>query len=147
MDSEPLVLQAFGYQEVRKKRLVQQNQQMQRQLETRDNELRVLRAELQNSEIQLEQANAKISALGVQLANSQDLAKNIQLNEKAERTHLRDSADSVKARAYNLLSDSVLECFKLSLSALQRENPKTAAAIYQIELALERVEKEMSCFK
>lgn len=71
----------------------------------------------------------------------------LQLDERAKRTHLRDNTGQVKAKAFNLLTEDVVEPLKLSLSALQRENPKTAVAIHHIELAMESIERDIKWFK
>lgn len=69
-----------------------------------------------------------------------------QLDERVTRTHLRDNAGLAKAKAFNLLSEDVLERLKVSLSALQREKPKTEVAAHHIELAVESIEKEIKWF-
>jgi hypothetical protein len=69
-----------------------------------------------------------------------------QLDERATRTHLRDNAGQAKAKAFNLLSEAVLEPLKLSLAALQREKPKIEVAAHHIELAVESIEREIKWF-
>ena len=69
-----------------------------------------------------------------------------QLDERATRTHLRDNAGQAKAKAFNLLSEAVLEPLKLSLAALQREKPKIDVAAHHIELAVESIEREIKWF-
>jgi len=69
-----------------------------------------------------------------------------QLDERATRTHLRDNAGQAKAKAFNLLTEDVLEPLKLSLAALQREKPKTEVAVHQIELAVESIERDIKWF-
>ncbi|MCY1311227.1 hypothetical protein D9M70_615080 [compost metagenome] len=69
-----------------------------------------------------------------------------QLDERATRTHLRDNAGQAKAKAFNLLSEAVLEPLRLSLAALQREKPKIEVAAHHIELAVESIEREIKWF-
>ena len=69
-----------------------------------------------------------------------------QLNERAKRTHLRDNTGQVKAKAFNLLTEDVLEPLKLSLAALRREKPKAEVAAHHVELAMESIEKGMKWF-
>ena len=73
--------------------------------------------------------------------------ENHQLDEKATRTHLRDNEGKAKAKAINLLSEEVLEPLRLSLSALQREKPKTEVAAHQIELVLESIKRDLQWFR
>jgi len=73
--------------------------------------------------------------------------ENHQLDERATRTHLRDNEGKAKAKAINLLSEEVLEPLRLSLSALQREKPKTEVAAHQIELVLESIKRDLQWFR
>lgn len=88
-----------------------------------------------------------INELQEQLKEAQALVQDQQLDQRAKRTHLKDNERQVKATAYNLLTEEVLEPLRLSLAALSRERPKTEIAIYNIETIIERVEGDLECFK
>jgi hypothetical protein len=88
----------------------------------------------------------KIAQLQTETEQLKQAHQEQQLDERATRTHLRDNAGHAKAKAFNLLSEDVLEPLKLSLAALQREKPKTEVAVHQIELAVESIEKEIKWF-
>lgn len=88
-----------------------------------------------------------INELQEQLKEAQTLVQDQQLDQRAKRTHLKDNERQVKATAYNLLTEEVLEPLRLSLAALSRERPKTEIAIYNIETIIERVEGDLECFK
>lgn len=89
----------------------------------------------------------KINELEEQQKKTEALAQDQQLDQRAKSTHLKDNERQVKARAYNLLTEEVLEPLRLSLAALSRERPKTEIAIYNIETIIERVEGDLECFK
>jgi hypothetical protein len=78
----------------------------------------------------------------LELANEEQ-----QLNERAKRTHLRDDTGRIKAKAFNLLTEDVLEPLSLSLAALRREKPKTEVAAHYVELAIESIERNLKWFK
>lgn len=88
-----------------------------------------------------------INELQEQLKEAQALVQDQQLDQRAKRTHLKDNERQAKAKAYNLLTEEVLEPLRLSLAALSRERPKTEIAIYNIETIIERVEGDLECFK
>ena len=88
-----------------------------------------------------------IAKLGAEVSRLKHTIEEQQLDERAKRTHLRDNTGQVKARAFNLLIENVLEPLKLSLSALQREKPKTEVAAHHIELAVESIERDIKWFK
>ncbi|WP_313238896.1 hypothetical protein [Stutzerimonas kunmingensis] len=88
----------------------------------------------------------RITLLEAEIARLEQSRQEQQLDERAKRTHLRDSTGQVKARAFNLLTEDVLEPLKLSLSALQREKPKTEVAAHHIELAVETIERDIKWF-
>lgn len=88
----------------------------------------------------------KIAQLQTETEQLKQAHQEQQLDERATRTHLRDNAGHAKAKAFNLLSEDVLEPLKLSLAALQREKPKTEVAVHQIELAVESIEREIKWF-
>ena len=106
-----------------------------------------LQEDLSTKQLELEQSLNKIDVCRSDLEGLKKQTEDQQLNERAARTHLRDSEGKVRAKAFNLLSEEVLEPLRLSLAALQRDNPKTESAIHQIELALESIERDIPWFK
>lgn len=70
-----------------------------------------------------------------------------ELDARADRTHLRDDEKTVRAKAFNLMTEDVLEPLKLALVVLQREKPKVESAAYQIESAMDSIERELKWFK
>lgn len=94
-----------------------------------------------------ETARQEVSFYQESVENLKRQLENQQLDERASRTHLRDSEGKVRARAFNLLSEDVLEPLKLSLAALVRDNPKTEVAIHQIELVIESIERDLKWFR
>lgn len=103
----------------------------------------------QNQEIQshVVSLQCQINELKQQLDKEKMIAHEQQLDEQAERVHLRDDVGKAKAKAYNLLREEVVMPLELSLKALQREVPKVANAEHQIELVLESIEREIEWFK
>ncbi|WP_339665573.1 hypothetical protein [uncultured Pseudomonas sp.] len=94
-----------------------------------------------------DEQGGQITTLEAELTLLRHRLEEQQLDERARRTHLRDSTGQVKAKAFNLLTEDVLEPLKLSLSALQREKPKTEVAAHHIELAVESIERDIKWFK
>ena len=133
---------------------------MQKYAESAENERRVdallvereryisrLQQDLSAKQQEIVQTLQKLDLYRSELESLQKHSEDQKLNERAARTHLRDSEGKVRAKAFNLLSEEVLEPLRLSLAALQRENPKTESAIHQIELVLESIERDISWFK
>ncbi len=81
------------------------------------------------------------------LVNAQKTIQEQQLDQRTKRTHLKDNERNVKAIAYNLLTENVLEPLLLSLSALNRERPKVEVAIDKIKTTIEHIEGDLECFK
>lgn len=106
-----------------------------------------LRTQLTEYKRTTEEQAQRIAAMEAEIARLQHTLEELQLDERAKRTHLRDNTGQVKARAFNLLTEDVLEPLKLSLSALQREKPKTEVAAHHIELAVESIERDIKWFK
>ena len=113
----------------------------------RSRQISRLQEDLSTKQQELEQSMEKVDAYRSDLKGLKKQTEDQQLNERAARTHLRDSEGKVRAKAFNLLSEEVLEPLRLSLAALQRDNPKTESAIHQIELALESIERDIPWFK
>lgn len=133
---------------------------MQKYAESAENERRVdallvereryishLQQDLSAKQQEVVQTLQKLALYRSEIESLKKRSEDQQLNERAARTHLRDSEGKVRAKAFNLLSEEVLEPLRLSLAALQRENPKTESAIHQIELVLESIERDISWFK
>lgn len=73
--------------------------------------------------------------------------KEQQLDERSKRTHLRDETIKTKAKAYNLLTEDIIEPLKISLSALKRDTPKVAVAVDHLEIIIETIENNLKWFK
>lgn len=116
-------------------------------LSEREHHIIQLQHNLEDKQQQIDDLLAKADYYRSEVEKIKLQSENQQLNERAARTHLRDNEEKVRAKAFNLLSEDILEPLQLSLSALQRDNPKTESAIHQIELVLESIERDMSWFK
>ncbi|WP_367598780.1 hypothetical protein [Pseudomonas fulva] len=120
---------------------------LQSALEYSEQEAARLRTQITELKRTNEEQSQRIATLEAETTNLLHTFEEQQLDERAKRTHLRDNTGQVKARAFNLLTEDVLEPLKLSLSALQREKPKTEVAAHHIELAVESIEKDIKWFK
>lgn len=120
---------------------------LQSALERSEQEAARLRTQLTEHKRTTEEQAQRISTMEVEITRLQHMLEEQQLDERAKRTHLRDNTGQAKARAFNLLTEDVLEPLKLSLSALQREKPKTEVAAHHIELAVESIERDIKWFK
>jgi len=106
-------------------------------------ELHVKNQVLENS---LSQQVEKTKSLEQDIGQFRNEANEKELSEQAKRVHLKDDTTTAKAKAYNLIAEDIEPPLQLSLKALLRDNPKVESAVYQIELALESIEKELSWF-
>ncbi|MBV5339182.1 MAG: hypothetical protein J0665_06430 [Deltaproteobacteria bacterium] len=106
-------------------------------------QLRVRNQALETSQSQQVEKTNNLEQDIIQFINE---AKEKDLSEQAKRVHLKDDTITAKAKAYNLLAEDIEPPLQLSLKALLRDNPKVESAVYQIELALESIEKELSWF-
>ncbi|GLH34632.1 hypothetical protein BR1R5_40210 [Pseudomonas sp. BR1R-5] len=120
---------------------------LQSALEHSEQEAARLRTQITELKRTTEEQSRRIAALEAETTKLLHTFEEQQLDERAKRTHLRDNTGQVKARAFNLLAEDVLEPLKLSLSALQREKPKTEVAAHHIELAVESIERDIKWFK
>ena len=120
---------------------------LQSALEHSEQEAARLRTQLTEHKRTTEEQAQRISTMEAEITRLQHMLEEQQLDERAKRTHLRDNTGQAKARAFNLLTGDVLEPLKLSLSALQREKPKTEVAAHHIELAVESIERDIKWFK
>lgn len=93
------------------------------------------------------QYQEEIESLKAQLSHATYESNEQQLDQQAQRVHLRDDASKAKSKAYNLLTEEVDGPLKLSLKALLRESPKVEVAAHQIELAIESINRELKWFK
>ena len=116
-------------------------------LRQRDNKISQLQIDLSSQKQEVKNTRTIASEYQASNKNLKKQLEDQQLDERARRTHLRDSEGKVRAKAFNLLSEDVLEPLRLSLAALQRENPKTENAAHQIELVLESIERDLQWFK
>lgn len=120
---------------------------LQSALEHSEHEAARLKTQLTEHKRRTEEQAQLIAELEAEISRLQHTFEEQQLDERAKRTHLRDNTGQVKAKAFNLLIENVLEPLKLSLSALQREKPKTEVAAHHIELAVESIERDIKWFK
>lgn len=88
-----------------------------------------------------------INELQDQLKEALTLVQDQQLDQRAKRTHLKDNERQVKATAYNLLTEEVLEPLNSALSALSLKNPDIDIASYYINFSIEKIEGALPCFK
>lgn len=144
---ESLLADTLDYFKQRAYEQVTHGQRLQSALERSEQEAVRLKTKLAEHERTTEEQTQRISAMEAEISQLQHMLEEQQLDERAKRTHLRDNTGQVKARAFNLLTENVLEPLKLSLSALQREKPKTEVAAHHIELAVESIERDIQWFK
>lgn len=126
--------------------LADQRKFLQSKQHAQELEINKLQASARDQHSEIVDKDQQIARLLAETAQLQDALQEQQLDERATRTHLRDNAGQAKAKAFNLLSEDVLEPLKLSLAALQREKPKTEVAAHHIELAVENIEREIKWF-
>lgn len=144
---DSLLADTLDYFKQRANEQARHGKRLQSALEHSEHEAARLRTQLTEHKRTTEEQAQRIAALEVEITRLQHTLEEQQLDERAKRTHLRDNTGQVKARAFNLLSEDVLEPLKLSLSALQREKPKTEVAAHHIELAVESIERDIKWFK
>ncbi|MHA5671455.1 hypothetical protein [Pseudomonas aeruginosa] len=147
LQHESLLADTLDYFKQQAKEQATHGKRLQLALEHSEHEAARLRAHLtEQKQISGEQTQL-IVELKAEITQLQRTLEELQLDERAKRTHLRDNTGQVKAKAFNLLAENVLEPLKLSLSALQREKPKTEVAAHHIELAVESIERDIKWFK
>ncbi|WP_323155592.1 hypothetical protein [Pseudomonas alvandae] len=144
---ESLLADTLDYFKQRANEQVTYGKRLQSALEHSEQEAARLKTQLTEHKRTTEEQAQRISAMEAEISQLQHMLEEQQLDERAKRTHLRDNTGQVKARAFNLLTENVLEPLKLSLSALQREKPKTEVAAHHIELAVESIERDIKWFK
>ncbi|KAB0482230.1 hypothetical protein SAMN04490202_3332 [Pseudomonas reinekei] len=144
---ESLLADTLDYFKQRANEQVTHGQRLQSALERSEQEAARLKTQLAEHKRITEEQTQRISAMEAEISQLQHILEEQQLDERAKRTHLRDNTGQVKARAFNLLTENVLEPLKLSLSALQREKPKTEVAAHHIELAVESIGRDIQWFK
>ncbi|MNF99808.1 hypothetical protein D3C84_827240 [compost metagenome] len=144
---ESLLAATLDYFKQRANEQATHGKRLQSALEHSEQEAARLRMQLTEHKRTAEEQAQRISTMEGEITRLQHMLEEQQLDERAKRTHLRDNTGQVKARAFNLLTEDVLEPLKLSLSALQREKPKTEVAAHHIELAVESIERDIKWFK
>ena len=144
---ESLLAATLDYFKQRANEQATYGKRLQSALEHSEQEAARLRMQLTEHKRTAEEQAQRISTMEGEITRLQHMLEEQQLDERAKRTHLRDNTGQVKARAFNLLTEDVLEPLKLSLSALQREKPKTEVAAHHIELAVESIERDIKWFK
>jgi hypothetical protein len=123
------------------------NNELDKKIEQKDGIISDLKQKLKSQIYISESAKCEIENLKNEIISLNHNIEIQQLDEKARRTHLRDSEGQVRARAVNLLSEEVLDPLRLSIAALQREIPKSEVAAHHIDLVIERIERELKWFK
>ncbi|MGN8261602.1 hypothetical protein ACLEJW_20035 [Pseudomonas sp. SMSB3] len=144
---ESLLADTLDYFKQRAKEQETHGKRLQSALEHSEHEAARLKAQLTEHKRRTAEQAQLIAELEAEISRLQHTFEEQQLDERAKRTHLRDNTGQVKAKAFNLLIENVLEPLKLSLSALQREKPKTEVAAHHIELAVESIERDIKWFK
>lgn len=144
---ESLLADTLDYFKQRTNEQATNGKRLQSALEHSEHEALRLKAQLTEHKRRAEEQAQLIAELEAEISRLQHTFEEQQLDERAKRTHLRDNTGQVKAKAFNLLIENVLEPLKLSLSALQREKPKTEVAAHHIELAVESIERDIKWFK
>lgn len=122
------------------------NAQLRKQIDGKDQQISVLNKKESLQSERITESNAKAASLQAEIDSLKQAIKDLDLDERAKRTHLRDSEGQVRSKAFNLLSEDVLMPLELALSALKREKPKSELAAHQIELAVESIERELKWF-
>ncbi|VVO96207.1 hypothetical protein PS850_02624 [Pseudomonas fluorescens] len=144
---ERLLADTLDYFKQRANEQATYSKRLQSALEQSEQEAARLRTQLIEHKRTTGEHAQRVSVMEAEITRLQHMLEEQQLDERAKRTHLRDNTGQVKARAFNLLTEDVLEPLKLSLSALQREKPKTEVAAHHIELAVESIERNIKWFK
>ncbi|WP_434456585.1 hypothetical protein JQR85_14010 [Stutzerimonas urumqiensis] len=142
-----LLADTLGYFKQQANEQVTHGKRLQSALEHSEQEAARVKTQLTEHKRIIEEQAQLIAELKAEITQLQRTLEDQQLDERAKRTHLRDNTGQVKAKAFNLLAEDVLEPLKLSLSALQREKPKTEVAAHHIELAVESIERDIKWFK
>lgn len=145
-NQDSLVADTIDYFKKQFTELADQRKFLQSKHHAQEIELNKLQAKIMDQHSAITGKDHQIAQLLAETEQLKHTLQEQQLDERATRTHLRDNAGQAKARAFNLLSEDVLEPLKLSLAALQREKPKTEVAVHQIELAVESIEREIKWF-
>ncbi len=145
-NQENLLADTIDYFKKQFTELADQRKFLQSKQHTQEQEINKLQATVRDQHSEIANKDQQIAQLLAETAQLKDALQEQQLDERATRTHLRDNAGQAKAKAFNLLSEDVLEPLKLSLAALQREKPKTEVAAHHIELAVENIEREIKWF-
>lgn len=127
--------------------LEEEKSRLERLLKQKDQQISQIAEAHMSLRQEAERARHEISDYQTEVAGLKRAMEDQKLDERATRTHLRASEGKVRAKAFNLLSEDVLEPLKLSLAALRRENPKTEVAAHQVELVVESIERDLSWFK
>lgn len=125
----------------------ERNNQLTKQIFGRDQQIAALSKKSDSQINDLNEAQTKIESLNADINSLNQSMTDMDLTERAKRTHLRDNEGQIRSKAYNLLSDEVLGPLQLSMSALNRDKPKLEMAMHQIELAVESIERELKWFK
>lgn len=143
----PRIIRLLAMQAEQNKQLEDGLKRTEKLMLQKEQQIEQLRCDLTAKKNEVQRAITEARNYQTSLDELKKQAEDQQLDARAARTHLRDSEGKVRAKAFNLLSEEVLEPLRLSLSALQRENPKTKVAIHQIELVVESIERDLQWFK
>ena len=78
--------------------------------------------------------NTEVQRLLVENESLRNRLKNEREENRARRTHLRDSVDRTNSACTNLIKEELLMRLALATSALNRDVPKVDVALHQISL-------------
>lgn len=145
-DTPPSVLEAVRYFETTCTVAEERRKSAESELGFKQQRIVSLQNDLNSLKSELKAREEKIFELMGEIESLKSESHKRELSEQATRVHLRDDAGQAKARANTLLSEDIAPAMELSLRALNRESPKVDVAIYQIELALEKIKKGLLWF-
>ncbi|WP_434360064.1 hypothetical protein NF212_06955 [Parasalinivibrio latis] len=145
-DNAPFVLAAIRFFQNTCAMAEERRKSAESELGSKEQRIFSLQNNLNSLKSELAAREEKIAQLMGEIESLKSESYQRELSEQATRVHLRDDAGQAKARANTLLSEDIAPAMELSLKALNRESPKVDVAIYQIELALENIEKGLPWF-
>lgn len=128
----------------------QQNKEiLQRKAEIIDLKQKQRSAEAAQIELQsaLYEANQRTKLLELELETLKQQLSSHQLDQRAERVHLRDDTDKMRSKALNLLEDDLNPMLTTGLKALKRSPPLIDHGINYIERAQTQIEGAIAWFK
>lgn len=131
-------------------REAQQNKEiLQRKAEILDLKQKQRAAETAQIELQsaLYEANQRAKLLELEIETLKQQLSSHQLDQRAERVHLRDDTDKMRSKALNLLEDDLNPMLITSLKALKHTPPLLDHGVNYIERAQLQIEGAIAWFK